>query len=889
MKKLLLILLIPMIGFGQQTYVPDDNFESYLESNGMGNGILNDNYVTTANINIVTYLNVTNKSISDLTGIEDFTALTSLDCFNNQLTSLDVSNNTALVYLYCFNNQLTSLDVSNNTALTELVFENNQLTSLDVSNNTALTILHCYNNQLTSLDVSNNTALVGLWCSDNQLTSLDVRNGNNGNMNDFKSFNNPNLSCISVDDPAWSTTNWSNIDATTSFAISCSQEAGYTYVPDDNFEQALINLGYDNFLDDYVYTNSINSVNSLMVNSANISDLTGIEGFTALTILDCDNNQLTNLDVSNNTSLTFLRCSFNQLTSLDVSNHTALTQLTCYNNQLTSLDVNNNTSLTRLYCGSNQLTSLDVSNNTALTQLTCYNNQLTSIDVSNNTALTRLDCDNNQLTNLDVSNNTSLTFLRCSFNQLTSLDVSNHTLLSYLLCQNNQLTSLDFNLDINLWTGPNHMRLNCANNNLTTLNLSGVYLAAITNELVFTNNPNLSCIIYGVQNYNAVIIFSIQIDSWTSLSETESITHFVVACDSYTWNGTAYANSGVYTHNNSVLGCDSILSLTINNSTSSTDPHVACDSFIWNCDGNTYTESNNTATYTYTNAAGCDSVVTLDLTINNSSSSTDTHIACDEFMWSCDGNIYTESNSTATYTYTNAAGCDSVVTLDLTINNSSSNTTTETTCDSYVWLVDGNTYTTSGTYTEISVNSDGCDHTEILELTVSSTLATISQSGDSLFAVTTPIGLNADWYNIQTEDSTTSIWLMQENSSLFSPRFDCSYFIVVSNNGCVDTSSVYYYGQNAARIGSIITSPNPTSGLINVKFDNPKNQFVMLELISNNGFKLDEFITTENSLNIDLSKYPSGSYYLYFNSEAEAQGCRLEKTQKTATKIILNK
>ena len=849
MKKLLLILIcLPIIGFGQDVNIPDANFKNYL----VNNNAINTNGDTEIQVSEASAytgtINVSNKSISDLTGIEAFIALTTLECFNNQLTSLDVSNNTALTHLYCGinplttldvsqntalivlrcgTNQLTSLDVSNNTALIELrceanqitsldvsnntaltylkcsenqltslnvsnktaliefTFDLNQLTSLDVSNNTALTTLSCYNNQLTALDLSQNTALTHFNCRFNQLTTLDVRNGNNMlQMGLFLATNNPNLSCISVEDPVWSAANWTNIDPATSFGITCSPEPGYTYVPDDNFEQALINLGYDNFLDDYVYTNSINSVNSLMVNSANISDLTGIEGFTTLTILDCDNNQLTNLD---------------------------------------------------------------------------------------------------------VSNNTSLTFLRCSFNQLTSLDVTNHTLLSYLLCQNNQLTSLDFNLDINLWTGPNHMRLNCANNNLATLNLSGVYLTAITNELVFTNNPNLSCIIYGIQNYNAVIIFSIQIDPWTSLSETESITHFVVACDSYTWNGTVHANSGVYTHNNSVLGCDSILSLTINNSTSSTDSHVACDSFIWNCDGNTYTESNNTATYTYTNAAGCDSVVTLDLTINNSSSSTDAHVACDEFIWSCDGNIYTESNSTATYTYTNAAGCDSVVTLDLTINNSSSNTTTETTCDSYVWLVDGNTYTTSGTYTDISVNSDGCDHTETLELTVSSTLATISQSGDSLFAVTTPIGLNADWYNIQTEDSTKSIWLMQENTSLFSPRFDCSYFIVVSNNGCTDTSAVYYYGENAARIGSIITSPNPTSGLINVKFDNPKNQFVMLQLINNSGSKLDEFVTVENNLNIDLSKYPSGSYYLYFNSEAEAQGCRLEKPQKTSTKIILNK
>ena len=100
-----------------------------------------------------------------------------------------------------------------------------------------------------------------------------------------------------------------------------------TYVPDDNFEQALIDLGYDDTLDDYVVTDSISSVTSLDVENQEISDLTGIEGFTALTTLDCQGNQLTSLDVSANTALTSLECYSNQLTSLDVSANTALTYL----------------------------------------------------------------------------------------------------------------------------------------------------------------------------------------------------------------------------------------------------------------------------------------------------------------------------------------------------------------------------------------------------------------------------------------------------------------------------------------------------------------------------------------------------------------------------------
>ena len=79
-----------MLILAQQTYVPDDNFENYLEANGMGDGISLNNYVFTANINTVTNLDVNNQNITDLTGIEDFTSLTYLDCNGNQLTSLDL-------------------------------------------------------------------------------------------------------------------------------------------------------------------------------------------------------------------------------------------------------------------------------------------------------------------------------------------------------------------------------------------------------------------------------------------------------------------------------------------------------------------------------------------------------------------------------------------------------------------------------------------------------------------------------------------------------------------------------------------------------------------------------------------------------------------------------
>ena len=219
-----------------------------------------------------------------------------------------------------------------------------------------------------------------------------------------------------------------------------------TNFPDDIFRE-YVSSNCDADKDTYLSANEIAAVTRIDVSTKSISSLKGIEYFTALTVLYCDNNKLTSLAVSKNTALTRLDCYFNQLTSLDLSNNTALTYLSCHDNPLISLDVSKNTALTTLNCGGSPysaalLTSLDVSKNTALTYLNCQDNLLTSLDVSGCTALKVLICYGNQLTSLDVSNNTALTELYCSNNQLTSLDVSKNTkntALTRLLCYNNQI------------------------------------------------------------------------------------------------------------------------------------------------------------------------------------------------------------------------------------------------------------------------------------------------------------------------------------------------------------------------------------------------------------------------------------------------------------------
>ena len=411
MKKILLtVVAIVAISTtnAQIVNIPDANFKAYL----VGNAAINTNADTEIQVSEATaytgWINCPNLSISDLTGIEYFTSATQLYCNNNQISSLDLTNNSALTVIWCGANPLLSIDVSNNTALQDF---------------------RCINNQLTTLDVSNNTALTLLYCNNNQLTSLNMKNTNNSNLTSINATNNPNLTCIEVDDSLYSATNWTggsfSFDLASSFNEDCN--ACIVTIPDANFKTYLvgntsINTNGDTEIQCYEaqsFTGGIDCPN------LSITDLTGIEAFTGITSLVCNNNQLTSLNLSNNTALVDVYCYLNQLTSLDVSQNTALEILLCQVNQLTSLDVSQNSALGFLNCTANLLTDLDVSQNLAMVQLQCYTNQLTSLDVSQNTALSILYCNHNQLSNLDVSQNSSLHWLWCQNNQLTALNVAN--------------------------------------------------------------------------------------------------------------------------------------------------------------------------------------------------------------------------------------------------------------------------------------------------------------------------------------------------------------------------------------------------------------------------------------------------------------------------------
>jgi len=314
--------------------------------------------------------------------------------------------------------------------------------------------------------------------------------------------------------------------------ISITIGEATTLIPDTIFEQELIDLGYDDVLDGSVATANINPVINLEVDDLGINDLTGIEAFTSLKTLECYDNNLTSLDVSNLIWLTDLDCDDNNLTSLDLTNCTSLQDLDCDDNNLTSLDLTNCTSLIEVDCDDNNLTSLEVSNLIWLTDLDCDDNNLTSLDLTNCTSLIDLGCDDNNLTSLDLTNCTSLQYLDCEVNNLTSLDVTNCTLLEFLDCEENNLTSLDL-------TNCTSLRvLDCYDNNLTSLDVTNC-----------TSLTDLDC------SYNNLT--SLDVTNCTSLQDLYCTNNYLTSLDLTQSTNLEY----VSTYNNPNLYCVSVPTL----------------------------------------------------------------------------------------------------------------------------------------------------------------------------------------------------------------------------------------------------------------------------------------------------------------------------------------
>ncbi|WP_459212195.1 T9SS type A sorting domain-containing protein [Aquimarina rhabdastrellae] len=543
----------------QYTAIPDANFETALAAY---DDIAGDQQIPTNNISSITALDVSNKNISDLTGIKDFLALQSLNCSDNNLTSLDLQFNVALTSVNAKGNNLAYFYGENLELLENLILYENDLTSLDVSEMLALKEIDIYSNQITTLDFTKNINIQKLFIDTNDLQTIDLRNGNNVIITDIDISNNPNLTCVLVDDVDYSNNNWNTSNTNTFFS---EQYCEYTAIPDTAFEAYLETIITDDISGDgQVPTTLIEAITTLQFSNLNIADLSGIESFVNLENLDIANGTFTTIDLTNNTLLQNLLITNTNVAHLDLS----------ANNQLQTVGITNNTDITtiNLNNGNNtNITTINISGNTLLdcikvddidhatnnwgnvqsvtysnvdcgyidipdanfeaaledlgyddisgdglipenlieniSQLILNNRNISDITgIEHFTELVYLSVFNNNLSAIDVSNNLKLTYLDVSSNDLNDLDVSMLTDLDSLDLSNNAISSIDLSNNTSL------TRVLCTNNQFANLDLTGLvnleYLNCQNNNnlssLIFTGVVNLTEIYAGFCDLNAI-------------------------------------------------------------------------------------------------------------------------------------------------------------------------------------------------------------------------------------------------------------------------------------------------------------------------------------------------------------------------------------------------
>jgi hypothetical protein len=322
-----------------------------------------------------------------------------------------------------------------------------------------------------------------------------------------------------------------------------------------------------------------------------------------------------------------------------------------------------------------------------------------------------------------------------------------------------------------------------------------------------------------------------------------------------------YTASGAYTDTiMNMYGCDSVitLNLTINQPTTNTVTETECTSYTWAQNGMTYTVSG-MYNDTIANAAGCDSIITLDLTIIQPTTSSVSVSECSSYTWAQNGMTYTTSGM-YTDTIPNGVGCDSIITLNLTINMPTSSVFTVSTCSpSYTWAQNGTVYNASGMYNDTIPNAAGCDSVVTLNLTITNFVATATDNGNA--TITASAGTTYQWVNC-----TTNTPIAGATAQTFAATANGSYAVIVSNGTCSDTSNcvnITNVGIKENTLSTISVHPNPTHDVVIVTMDASS---AIVEVMDVQG-KLVQTTQIKSGDQVDLSAYERGVYTLRIKTE----------------------
>jgi len=346
------------------------------------------------------------------------------------------------------------------------------------------------------------------------------------------------------------------------------------------------------------------------------------------------------------------------------------------------------------------------------------------------------------------------------------------------------------------------------------------------------------------------------------------------ACGPYLLNGFTYSTSGTYIQSiEDSNGMDSIIVLNIfSNNTSKTITESNCNSYMSPSGNYTYTTSG-TYTDTIPNTLGCDSLITIDLTINNGSTNTMASTVCNSYL-SPSGNYTYTASGTYTDTISNTIGCDSIITLNLTVNSSSSSSISPIGCNSYISPSGNYTYISSGIYSDTISNTDGCDSVINISLTITQPSATIS--GLDTIYCSTDVGITMIGSPAGGVFSGTGAVAGTE----FYPATGVGTYIITyaftDSSGCssVVSQSVNVIkcpiniGIEEQRVPDIKIYPNPNTGKFDIEFTLEDSRSFDLKIYNN----LGQEVVTEHEENfqgtykkhLELMDYPVGLYHLRF-------------------------
>lgn len=256
-----------------------------------------------------------------------------------------------------------------------------------------------------------------------------------------------------------------------------------------------------------------------------------------------------------------------------------------------------------------------------------------------------------------------------------------------------------------------------------------------------------------------------------------------------------------------------------------------------------------------TNTQGCDSVITLQLTIKSGSNTNGnvTATACDKYV--LNNQTYT-SSGTYTQTLPNAAGCDSIVTLNLTIHHSTAYSFNDTACSQYT--LNGQVYTTSGKYTQVLKNTAGCDSVLTLNLIIDNLNATVTVTNNVLTA--DQVGDVYQWLDCNANNTPVAGATGQSYTATMSGM----YAVVVTSGECVDTSACYSVIVTAIdefmKLAThLLVYPNPNRGSFTLKSNQSGTFYIVNEL----GQNIAMFVlNADNNYTVNVSNIGMGIYFI---------------------------